>query len=107
MDQEGGHQLEQDHLGSDDLAKTYTIDEFEVRVLEPEKSGVHWETKATISMQQSENALTARMVTLFVSLQGHFCYHFDVGMFRSFDIFFISFQLWIVFSCWGTAEYSL
>ncbi|CAA6656270.1 unnamed protein product [Spirodela intermedia] len=67
MDQEGGHQLEQDQLGSDDLAKTYTIDEFEVRVLEPEKSGVHWETKATISMQPSENTLTARMVTLFNS----------------------------------------
>ncbi|XP_078447996.1 cleavage and polyadenylation specificity factor 160 isoform X2 [Wolffia australiana] len=64
MDQETAHPLEHEPLGVDEMAKGYTIDEFEVRVLEPDKSGVHWETKATISMQPSENALTARMVTL-------------------------------------------
>uniref|UniRef100_A0A1D1XMC9 Cleavage and polyadenylation specificity factor 160 kDa subunit n=1 Tax=Anthurium amnicola TaxID=1678845 RepID=A0A1D1XMC9_9ARAE len=67
MDQEVGQQIEQDNISSDDLQRTYTIDEFEVRILEPERSGGHWETKATIPMQPSENALTVRMVTLFNS----------------------------------------
>ncbi|XP_056694198.1 cleavage and polyadenylation specificity factor subunit 1 isoform X2 [Spinacia oleracea] len=64
VDQETGHQIEHDNLSSDELQRTYTIDAFEVRILEPEKSGGIWQTKATISMQSSENALTARMVTL-------------------------------------------
>ncbi|XXG43165.1 hypothetical protein AAC387_Pa01g3267 [Persea americana] len=65
VDQEVSHQIEHDNLGSDDLHRTYTVDEFEVRILEPEKSGGPWETRATIPMQSSENALTVRMVTLF------------------------------------------
>lgn len=65
VDQEVSHQIEHDNLGSDDLHRTYTVDEFEVRILEPEKSGGSWETRATIPMQSSENALTVRMVTLF------------------------------------------
>ncbi|KAF8379330.1 hypothetical protein HHK36_028764 [Tetracentron sinense] len=65
VDQEGGHQIEHDNLSSDDLHRTYTIDEFEVRILEPEKSGGPWQTRAAIPMQSSENALTVRMVTLF------------------------------------------
>ncbi|KAG2711138.1 hypothetical protein I3843_04G057500 [Carya illinoinensis] len=44
--------------------RTYTVDEYEVRILEPEKSGGPWQTKATIPMQSSENALTVRVVTL-------------------------------------------
>lgn len=65
VDQEGGHQVENDNMSSDELQRTYAVEEFEVRVLEPEKSGGPWQTRATIPMQTSENALTVRMVTLF------------------------------------------
>ncbi|KAH1091636.1 hypothetical protein J1N35_018893 [Gossypium stocksii] len=65
VDQEAGHQMDNLNLSSDELHRTYTVEEFEVRILEPEKSGGPWETKATIPMQSSENALTVRMVTLF------------------------------------------
>ncbi|OVA07710.1 Cleavage/polyadenylation specificity factor [Macleaya cordata] len=65
VDQDASHQIEHDNLGSDELQRTYTLDEFEVRILEPEKSGGPWQTRATIPMQNSENALTVRMVTLF------------------------------------------
>ncbi|XP_077245724.1 cleavage and polyadenylation specificity factor 160 [Tasmannia lanceolata] len=68
VDQEGSHQIEHDSLSSNDPHQSYTIDEFEVRILEPEKSGGSWETRATIPMQSSENALTVRMVTLFNNL---------------------------------------
>ncbi|KAB1208163.1 Cleavage and polyadenylation specificity factor subunit 1 [Morella rubra] len=64
VDQEVGHQVENHNLGSDELHRTYTVEEFEVRILEPEKSGGPWQTKATIPMQNSENALTVRVVTL-------------------------------------------
>uniref|UniRef100_A0A7N0U7D7 Cleavage and polyadenylation specificity factor subunit 1 n=1 Tax=Kalanchoe fedtschenkoi TaxID=63787 RepID=A0A7N0U7D7_KALFE len=60
-DQEAGHQTEADHFGSDEV---YTIDEFEIRIMEPEKSGGAWQTRATIPLQSSENALTVRVVTL-------------------------------------------
>jgi len=63
VDQDSGNQMDQDSVSSD----SYTIDEFEVRIFEPEKSGGHWEPRATIPMQTSENALTVRMVTLLVS----------------------------------------
>lgn len=63
-DQESGNQIDNDNLSSDDMQRTYTIAEFEVRILEPEKSGGPWQTKATIPMQSLENALTVRMVTL-------------------------------------------
>ncbi|KAL8161796.1 hypothetical protein V2J09_013285 [Rumex salicifolius] len=62
-DQEGGHQIDQDNLSPEELQQTYSIDEFEVRIMEPEKSGGPWQTKATIQMQTSENALTIRMNT--------------------------------------------
>ncbi|XWS48359.1 hypothetical protein CRYUN_Cryun13aG0069400 [Craigia yunnanensis] len=65
LDQEVGHQMDNHNLSSDELHRTCTVDEFEVRILEPEKSGGPWETKATIPMQSSENALTVRVVTLF------------------------------------------
>ncbi|XP_061353564.1 cleavage and polyadenylation specificity factor subunit 1 [Gastrolobium bilobum] len=61
VDQDVNHQTESPSLNSDEF---YTIDEFEVRIMEPEKSGGPWQTKATIPMQSSENALTVRMVTL-------------------------------------------
>lgn len=64
VDQEAGQQIDSHNLSSDELHRTYSIDEFEVRLLEPEKSGGVWETKATIPMQSSENALTVRVVTL-------------------------------------------
>ncbi|KAK6926348.1 Cleavage/polyadenylation specificity factor, A subunit, N-terminal [Dillenia turbinata] len=67
VDQEAGHQNEHDNLNSDELHRTYAVEEFEVRILEPEKSGGPWQTKATIPMQSSENALTVRVVTLFNS----------------------------------------
>ncbi|KAJ7975580.1 Cleavage and polyadenylation specificity factor subunit 1 [Quillaja saponaria] len=64
VDQEVGHQIENQNLSFDDLHRTYTVDEFEVRIMEPERSGGPWQTKATIPMQSSENALTVRVVTL-------------------------------------------
>nr|DAD18663.1 TPA_asm: hypothetical protein HUJ06_020126 [Nelumbo nucifera] len=65
VDQEGGHQIDHDGLSPDELHRTYTVDEFEVRIMEPEKSGGPWQTKVTIPMQSCESALTVRMVTLF------------------------------------------
>lgn len=62
VDLEAGHQIEHDNSNYDG---TYTVEEFEVRVLEPEKSGGPWQTRSTIPMQSSENALTVRVVTLF------------------------------------------
>lgn len=67
VDQEVGNQVDNPNIGPDDLHQTYTVDEFEVRILEPEKSGGPWVTKATIPMQNSENALTVRVVILLVS----------------------------------------
>ncbi|KAK3022185.1 hypothetical protein RJ639_047007 [Escallonia herrerae] len=64
VDQEVAHQIEQDTSNVDG---TYTVEEFEVRILEPEKSGGPWHTRGTIPMQSSENALTVRVVTLFIS----------------------------------------
>ncbi|KAJ1403738.1 WD40/YVTN repeat-like-containing domain superfamily [Sesbania bispinosa] len=64
VEQDVNHQTESQNLNSDDQNRSYTIDEFEVRIMEPEKSGGPWQTKATIPMQTSENALTVRMVTL-------------------------------------------
>lgn len=46
------------------------MEEFEVRIMEPEKTGP-WQTRATIPMQSSEHALTVRVVTLFVSPTSH------------------------------------
>ncbi|GLU20961.1 hypothetical protein SLE2022_371330 [Rubroshorea leprosula] len=64
VDQEAGHQIDNHGLSPDELHRNYPVDEFEVRILEPEKSGGSWETKATIPMQSSENALTVRVVML-------------------------------------------
>lgn len=64
VDQESGHQIEHD---VSNLDGTYTVEEFEVRILEPESSGGPWQTKGTIRMQTTENALTVRVVTLSVS----------------------------------------
>ncbi|KAK9049028.1 hypothetical protein SSX86_032005 [Deinandra increscens subsp. villosa] len=61
VDQESGHQIEHDNSNLDG---TYTVEEFEVRILGPESSGGPWQTKGTIHMQTSENALTVRVVTL-------------------------------------------
>lgn len=61
IDQENSHQIDQDNLSIDG---SYSLEEFEVRILEPEKSGGPWQTRATIPMQSSENALTVRVVTL-------------------------------------------
>ncbi|KAF5818129.1 putative cleavage/polyadenylation specificity factor, A subunit [Helianthus annuus] len=55
VDQESGHQIEHDNLN---LYGTYIVEEFEVRILEPESSGGPWQTKGTIHIQTSENALT-------------------------------------------------
>ncbi|XP_011101138.1 cleavage and polyadenylation specificity factor subunit 1 isoform X1 [Sesamum indicum] len=62
VDQEAGNQFEHDNLSSEG---TYPVEEFEVRIMEPEKSSGPWQTRATIPMQSSENALTVRVVTLF------------------------------------------
>ncbi|KFK26774.1 hypothetical protein AALP_AA8G292000 [Arabis alpina] len=64
VDQEAGQQIDNHNLSSDDLQRTYTVEEFEIQILEPERSGGPWETKATIPMQSSEHALTVRVVTL-------------------------------------------
>lgn len=63
IDQESGQQVDQDMS----LDGTYSVEEFEVRILEPEKSGGPWQIRGTIPMQSSENALTVRVVTLYVS----------------------------------------
>ncbi|XP_074570014.1 cleavage and polyadenylation specificity factor subunit 1 [Curcuma longa] len=64
-DQDIVHMNDNDNVNSDDLQKNYTIDEFEIRILGLDKAQEQWETKATIPMQTSENALTVRVVTLF------------------------------------------
>ncbi|ERN13281.1 cleavage and polyadenylation specificity factor subunit 1 isoform X2 [Amborella trichopoda] len=64
VDHEVSHQSEHDNLNPEDLNRSYFIDEFEVRILEPAKAGGPWETKATIPMQSSEHAITIRLVSL-------------------------------------------
>ncbi|XP_054786517.1 cleavage and polyadenylation specificity factor subunit 1 isoform X1 [Prosopis cineraria] len=63
-DQDVNQQTENQNLSSDEQNRFYTIDEFEIRIMEPDKSGGPWQTKAIIPMQSSENALTVRMVML-------------------------------------------
>ncbi|PUZ46211.1 hypothetical protein GQ55_7G032200 [Panicum hallii var. hallii] len=63
-DQELGLHIENDVTVGDDLQKVYTVDEFEVRIMELEKPSGRWETRFTIPMQPFENALTVRIVTL-------------------------------------------
>ncbi|VAH41108.1 unnamed protein product [Triticum turgidum subsp. durum] len=63
-DQDLVHHMDNDATSADDLQKTYTVEEFEVRVLELEKPSGRWETRSTIPMQSFENALTVRIVTL-------------------------------------------
>ncbi|KAL4028480.1 hypothetical protein IC575_011677 [Cucumis melo] len=63
VDQDVGH-VENHNLSADELQQTYSVEEFEIRILEPEKSGGPWQTRATIAMHSSENALTIRVVTL-------------------------------------------
>ncbi|KAM7272599.1 hypothetical protein ACFE04_027262 [Oxalis oulophora] len=65
VDQEVNHQIENQNLSPEDMHRTYAVEEFEVRILEPDRSGGPWQTRATIAMQTSENALTVRVVTLF------------------------------------------
>nr|GMC92978.1 cleavage and polyadenylation specificity factor subunit 1 isoform X1 [Ipomoea batatas] len=60
-DQDVGLQTDPENLNYEG---TYHIEEFEIRIMEPEKSGGPWQTRATIPMQSSENALTVRVVTL-------------------------------------------
>lgn len=64
VDQEAGHQNDNENMNSEG---TYPVEEFEVRIMEPEKSGGAWQTRAVIPMQNSENALTIRVVTLLNS----------------------------------------
>lgn len=68
VDPDANHLTEGQNLNSDEQNRSYSVEEFEVRIMEPEKSGGPWQTKATIPMQSSENALTVRMVTLMVIL---------------------------------------
>lgn len=63
-DQELGLHIENDVTIGDDLQKVYTVDEFEVRIMELGKPSGRWETRFTIPMQSFENALTVRIVTL-------------------------------------------
>lgn len=64
VDQEAGQQIESDM----NFEGSYPVEEYEVRIMEPERSGGPWQLRATIPMQSSENALTVRVVTLYVSL---------------------------------------
>lgn len=75
VDQDVG-QVENHNLSADELQQTYSVEEFEIRILEPEKSGGPWQTRATIAMQSSENALTIRVVTLLVSSLSFFSFPF-------------------------------
>lgn len=74
VDQDVGHQNDNHNLSAAELHRTYSVDEFEVRIMEPDKNGGPWQTRATIPMQSSENALTVRVVTLFVSSLFFLCY---------------------------------
>lgn len=67
-DQDLVHHMDNDATSADDLQKTYTVEEFEVRVLELEKPSGRWEIRSTIRMQSFENALTVRIVTLHVCI---------------------------------------
>lgn len=78
IDQEVGHQIDNHNLSSVDLHRTYTVEEYEVRILEPDRAGGPWQTRATIPMQSAENALTVRVVTLFVSSLFCLCINFPV-----------------------------
>ncbi|VFQ77558.1 unnamed protein product [Cuscuta campestris] len=60
-DQDAGQQPDHDNLN---FEGTYQIEEFEIRIMEPEISGGPWQTRASVPMQSSENALTIRAVTL-------------------------------------------
>lgn len=64
VDQDNNHLTEGDNNISEDAHKSYVVDEFEVRILEPAKSGSQWEARASIPLQTSENAISVRMVTL-------------------------------------------
>lgn len=68
IDQESGNQFEHDNLNTEGM---YPVEEFEVRIMEPDKLSGPWQTRATIPMQSSEHALTVRVVTLFVSPTSH------------------------------------
>lgn len=70
-DQDVGLQTDPENLNYEG---TYHIEEFEIRIMEPEKSGGPWQTRATIPMQSSENALTVRVVTLLVSSCAFYIY---------------------------------
>ncbi|KAK3142943.1 hypothetical protein QOZ80_4BG0354660 [Eleusine coracana subsp. coracana] len=63
-DQELGMHIETEVTSGDDLQKVYTVDEFEVRIMELEKPSGCWTTKFTIPMQPFENTLTVRIVML-------------------------------------------
>ena len=67
-DQELGLHMENDVTSGGDLQEVYTVDEFEVRIMELGKSNGRWETRSTIPMQSFENALTVRIVTLQVCM---------------------------------------
>lgn len=93
VDQESGHQIEHDNLNIDG---NYTVEEFEVRILGPESSGGPWQTKGTIRMQSSENALTVRVVTLSVSSNQFYSTISDIVNFRANYIF--GPRVYIIFS---------
>jgi cleavage and polyadenylation specificity factor subunit 1 len=66
-DQELGMHIENEVTSGDDLQKVYTVDEFEVRIMELEKPSGSWATRFTIPMQPFEHTLTVRIVTLQVN----------------------------------------
>jgi cleavage and polyadenylation specificity factor subunit 1 len=74
-DQELGLHTENDVIVGDDLQKVYTVDEFEVRIMELEKASGRWKSGATIPMQPFENALTVRIVTLQVCIFSSWILH--------------------------------
>jgi cleavage and polyadenylation specificity factor subunit 1 len=53
---------------AEDGQKLVTSEEFEVRIIEPAQPGSDWETKASIKMHMTENALTVRIVNIRVGL---------------------------------------
>ncbi|XLR00390.1 hypothetical protein S83_066588, partial [Arachis hypogaea] len=61
-----GHPTSSNILCGEESISTYCLSscKIDVCIMEPDKSGGPWQTKATIHMQTSENALTVRMITL-------------------------------------------
>lgn len=90
-DQELGMHIENEVTSGDDLQKLYTVDEFEVRIMELEKQSGCWATRFTIPMQPFENTLTVRIVTLQVCISSSsYWFHIKQKYFTYYNVYLFS-----------------